>query len=615
MRDHEPITISDFRGLFNRGEAETVPQDFFSDSHNIRFNRHEIKTRFGSSIVHVLSSVRRVKIYKRIGEAQRLIILNGVGELYDSTNLATPILTVSGMTDFSMASIFNRAYITPHDGITGLAGEKVYVYNGSGVARAAAGTAPTAALVVSDGASTGFVEEGLHLFAYAFETASGYITKPGGYVSFTTVGGKRLDIDTIGVGPAGTVARVIIATRTIVGGFNGDFEHQTWYLVPGGRIADNTSTSLSDTLSFFDLDLAEDVSYLIDQITEIPAGVGIGLYNSRMIVWGENANQSIVRASTVGEPESFDDAEGFVTINPGDAGSAIKNCFEYNTLLIVQKANRTYYTQDNLNNAAFWPSKNLDDSIGGHPHGVAQILDYGHQIENLVISAHQTGLRVFNGSFSTTPLSYNIDNIWERINKKYFHTVEAVINALDMEIYIAVPLDAATTPSHILYGDFSEGLTWETIKWSIDSFPYAPQTIVADLDNTNDEVVIKIGSLTGNIYKIDETLYTDNLIAQDSYVEFPLLPVDGDDTIYHFTGARVRAKGSGSLAVTVKSLDDVLTATGESITLAASPGKGLFSGFNFTAERCKIKFRVSDAGANFKLNRMSLYMTPVWEQR
>ena len=76
-----------------------------------------------------------MKVFKKTGEASRLIILDDFGNLYDFINSDFPILHVDGMIDFSMVTVYNRAYITPHNGKTGLPGGVVHTYNGSGMAR------------------------------------------------------------------------------------------------------------------------------------------------------------------------------------------------------------------------------------------------------------------------------------------------------------------------------------------------------------------------------------------------------------------------------------------------------------------------------------------------
>lgn len=623
LRDHQPLTVADPRGLFDRGEDESTPRDHFLTSQNNRFITGGVKTREGSSSVHTISAVRRMAIYKRIGEAQRLLILDGAGHLYDSTNLSAPILTIVGMTDFSAETIFNRSYITPHNGVTGLPGEVVYVYNGSGTARAAAGVAPTGfTLSLADSSLSGNVEAGVRLVGVAFETPSGYITAPGGFQQITTVGGRRLNVGNLPIGPAGTAARVLVATQTLTS-FNGDFVHQTYFTVPNGRVAGNVAIVLNDVLSFYDADLTDDVTFLQEQMETIPAGVGILLYNGRMITWGEDASPSLIRVSSVGEPESISDIEGFVTVNPGDSGNGLKNCWEFNKQLVCQKSQRTYFTQDNGDVASTWAvSGPLDSSIGTECHGVAKILDYGRVLENVVLTAHHTGIRVFNGTFILTPLTYNIDDVWSRVNKKAFNTVEIVINPLDTEIYVVVPLDGAATPNYILYANYNEGMTADKIKWDIWKLPMSPMTIVADYDTTVNEAVIKFGALSGNVYKFDTAMLTDFTTAIDAWVEYALLPTDGSENVNHFAGFRARVKGSGIITASAKGLDGVDKATFDSLgaltidkVMALAPGKPWTQGMQLTTERASVKLRVNTANSYYTITKFSLYTAELWESR
>jgi hypothetical protein len=115
---------------------------------------------------------------------------------------------------------------------------------------------------------------------------------------------------------------------------------------------------------------------------------------------------------------------------------------------------------------------------------------------------------------------------------------------------------------------------------------------------------------------MDENLILDFNNAIESWIEFPLLP-DGevDDSVNHYTGVRLRARGSGTLQITGKSLDAASTFTAASLTLAASPGKPLFRGFNFVSERCSVKLRMNLANEYFILTKFALFIAPLWEQR
>lgn len=622
MRDHTPLPIASFRGTFDRGEDESCPIGYFRDSKNIRFLNRGVATRSGSSSVLNLANVVRIAVYKRIGEANRLLILDSSGRLYDSIDTAAPILTIATMTDFSMVPIFDRAYITPHNGITGLPGEKVYVYAGSGLARAAAGVAPTGFnLVAADSALSGNVEAGTRVFGVAYETASGYVTAPGGFVAFTSVGARKLDLSLISVGPAGTIARVLVCTK-IIANFDGNFDNETYYFIPNGVINDNATTTL--TVDFFDANLQADASYLLDQLSVIPAGVTIKLVAGRMVVAGEDANPEVVRVCNLaGEPESFAAADGFVTVNPGDSGAGVRNVCEYRGQLVMAKAQRFYATTITSDSPSVWKPIEISSNIGTECHGFARAQDFGETIEDMLFMVDRAGMRVFNGSFDQQGiLTFSIQDQWDRINKAAFHTCEIALDPIKFLIYIAVPLDSATVPSHVFHGDYSEGLGKETIKWTTWQFPTAPKSIAMDVISSIP--VLKFSQTDGSIYKLgvpETTDYLDHNSSIDSYIQFPLLPNDDaqDEQINHFTGCKLRIKGHGSLLVTYSDLDEVQTGSGETLTLVSAPGILPVSKFPLTSERCSVKLRttgiVGFVGSNFNITKFILYIAPVWDER
>lgn len=610
IRDHAGLVVEDFRGLVNNGEDETVPQGGFITSQNNKFKRHGVRTRDGLELNYATPALRRMEIYKIEGQAQRHLFLDNAGNLYDSTAPTIPILTIGAMSDFSATTIFGRSYITPHNGVRGLPGEVVYVYSGSGLARPAAGTRPSGfTLTLADSVASGHVEAGTRVLAVAFESNTGFISGYGGFQVVTNAGGKSLDVSTIGLGPAGTVARILVSTKAIAD-FNGDFDNQTYYEVPDGRIPDNVATT--KTVSFFDADLLNDFTDIVERLEEIPAGVGIGLYNGRMVVWGSDTDSSICYVSDSGEPEAVNAIEGFVTVNPGDAGSGLKSCWEHRGQLVCQKSQRTYTTQDNGENAAFWSVTLIDNSIGSEPHGVGQVLDFGHIIEDWVIVAHSTGLRLYNGVFPEMPLTYSITDTWDRINQAFFKNVEIVINPIDAEIFVAVPLDNAQTPNYVLYGDYSEGLSAAAIKWDLWKFPGDPATLVVDIEDDTKRACPNFGMSTGNVYKLEYDTHNDYGNAIDSWHEHALLPTDSE-LVNHFTGAQIKVKGDGDLLITLRGLDSVDTLTANPVTLATANRRPTFAGFNFVSFRAAVKFRVNSFDDWYEFTRFALYVQDMWE--
>jgi len=614
MRDHEVKRITRFRGLHLNGEEEVCPLDFSLSCSNLEFTKRGFRTRIGSTLDYSIASVRRAAIFRIPGQAQRLLILNSVGELFDSTNLGVPILTIGAMTDFSVVVMYGRAYITPHDGKVGLPGEIVYVYTGAGTARPAAGTSPTGfTLTAANSPNSGKVEAGIHLIGVSYITNTGFITKPSGFVSITNIGARKLDISNIGTGPAYVVARVLVSTK-IVASFNGDFINQTYYLIPGGQIDNNVSTTL--TVDYYDADLVQDASFLLEQLEEIPAGVCITNYNSRLCVGGSDAEQSTVWISKKGDPESVDAAEGFLEVNPGDAGAGVRNMYTYRTQLIINKSQRTYYTVDNDQNAVFWKPDNLDASHGSECHGVGKILDFGETIEDKTIVATRSGLRLFNGTYATIPLTVNIDDLWSRINKKYFHTVEVAVDSEHSMIYVNAPIDGQTSPSVVLVGDFKEGLDSENIKWCPWSFPISAQTIVVDETFATEEPVLKIGAYTGNIYKMDPTATSDFGYAIDNFYQFALIPSDlAEDTeegIYHFAGVILNINGAGDLLISGRNQNAASLFTATPITLSIVKGIDEARLFDFTGQKCSILIRMASINEYMIVSKFGLLTTWLW---
>ena len=213
IENHVPIPITNFGGLFDRGPDEAIPLDHFKVATNLKFKPASFRSRDGSILSVTCGAVLRFHVYKITGQASRLLILLAGGNLYDSTNLATPILTIAAMTDFSMEVFFDRAYITPHNGLTGLPGEWVYYYTGSGQAKKAGGPAvPPAPGMTATETTAGNFDRGIHLFAVGFETATGFVTQFGAFAAivYEDKGGKKVQLSNIPIGPTGTVARVLL---------------------------------------------------------------------------------------------------------------------------------------------------------------------------------------------------------------------------------------------------------------------------------------------------------------------------------------------------------------------------------------------------------------------
>src|SRR5258708_6620607 len=137
MRDHSPITVENFEGWWQRGDADSTPPDHFSDCANIQYIEGGFETRAGIETNTDLGigfiNLLKIKNYPKIA-SESLLMLDDNGNIYDtgSPTPLTPILTVTGMLDFGFAVFAGRAYISPSNLVSGLQNQFVYVYLGDG---------------------------------------------------------------------------------------------------------------------------------------------------------------------------------------------------------------------------------------------------------------------------------------------------------------------------------------------------------------------------------------------------------------------------------------------------------------------------------------------------
>ncbi len=493
LRDHPPIVIEEFNGLWDRGGEEAVPIDHFDEAINIQYIESGFKTRDGlDTLIPGVSSLVRIYNYK-LQNAESLLVLDNTGSIYhillDGTETVFgPILTVSGMQDFGFIAIAGRAFITPFeiyldtDGVNrarGLENEFLYVYLGVGVAaRKAAGVSPTgSAITVAEGAGAGFYELGFHLFAVVFETDTGYLTAPGPviFTGFTVTDvTKELDLSGIPTGGSAVVKRHIVATKAIIN-YNGDQDGFQFFFVPNGVIEDNSTTIIN--ISAYDIDLLTDASHLIDNFAEIPAGVVLTKYNARLVMAAEFDNVSLARLSHPGEPEAINQVDGFIIV-PLD-GRNITSAQEYRDVLYLFKQVRTYASIDNGDAPVTWAGPiPIDQGKGAPVHGIAEVLDSGGVNIDMILVSDFSGIYVFNGNYANPELSWKIQDLWIGLDRNLFHRIQVMIDTIGQLVYFTLP------DRTMLRADYSRGMDAKNIRWVKWNFDVEVSTIALIETNT-----------------------------------------------------------------------------------------------------------------------------------
>jgi hypothetical protein len=618
--DHTPLEQENFRGLYSRGVDDTCPDGYFIDCLNNKFSEGEVSSRDGSVLNVTRSNIRRFFSYKRLNETPRFVILDSSGNLYDSLAPGVPIYTDVTFTDFSMVNSNNRAYITPHNRVKGITSKSLLVYEGTGNARLAAGTAPASAVTATVSATAGNVEAGFHLFAVAYITSSGFITAPNlTWTVLSCPGDFKVALSTIPTGGTDIVGRVILATKSIpVSLFNGNQFAYELFFVPDATILDNTTTTLD--VSFFDADLINSADYLIDNLSTIPAGLGVITYNSRLVSWCGAGEEFTIRISEAGQPEVFNSISGFISLDPADAGTGVKNCFEYRGNLIIETGNRTYSTADNGSDPSTWKVTDVDKSMGTECFGVATVLDARGTNTDRAFIASKAGLIAYEGYAKRPELSFNIEGLWGRINKAAFNLVQLIDDPISHRMFVAVPLDTDTVISCILYADYSKAFTVygtldeRMIKWSIWTFPTSPVSIVGDVDDSTGQPVLHVAVSGGNIYTVKTTYIADYGNGFESYfttnLKFAL-----SNWINHFSRLLIRVSGSGTLRFTCYGEDSSNITTVPGLIMQNNPGMEFERLLNFQNEKMALKISVNQFGESYTISKLTVWAKAMWAKR
>jgi hypothetical protein len=517
VRDHKPLVIENFDGWWNRGDPESAPSGHFIQADNIQYFHSGVETRDGlvGYITDPFPPLKVLRVYNYVTmKGHSLIVLTVGGKIWhiEDRNLlpANPILTIPAMEDFGFVAINGRAYITPFKTYTdstgtkyslGLKNEFLYVYKGDqSQARKAGGLPPMVAdtngqLGVQNDVG-GLTDEGLHYLAVVYETDTGFMTAPGPLIQGTNVpafghlefdGLHKILVSNIPLGPleqpGGFPSRVrrrhIVSTKAILD-FNGDPLGYQFFFVPGGMIDDNFIQS--KVIEYFDIDLVSDASHLIDNFSEIPAGVNVNTYHSRLIIVGEfglsgppdttentltglpvgvTDNRSIARVSHPGEPEAFSKIDGLI-IAPLD-GNPLTNVQEFRDILYLFKKTRTFAYSDNNDVPASWHEEVLDQGIGAPVHGIATVLDTGGVNIDFLVIIDWSGLMLFNGTYAQPELTFKIEDFWRGLDRNEFHNMQIVNDSINKKIWISLP---EPHRKEMLHANYQNGMAGNTVRWA-----------------------------------------------------------------------------------------------------------------------------------------------------
>lgn len=482
-RDHSAIIVSKCRGLFNRNDTMVPPFGYLSEAFNVIYNvfsdpssgilpNHtrmvSIREQLGAYITLSNSAGKSFAIYhKALGD--RIIYVDNTGDIRDHT-AGTVILSVAVDSKINGLTLDNRFFFTIESSVgdIGATSEFVYVYDPSlsSTARKIAGTKPGAGLAAAVSGTNGVIEPGQHVYAVSFITNTGHITPPGSHVILTSPSGTRKKTSLTGIPTGGSfVTKRRIWMSQVIRQYDGNITAVPLFFV--GDINDNITTTA--TVDAYDSQLISSADPYLDLLEEVSAGSWLNMFDGRMVVCGQVANPHLIRISNQNEPEAYNSINGLKTIDrfngAGPGGQGVTTTRSLRGNLYCWKFFRTYVLLPTGSIPIEWKLEEIDSTLGAVTRGVSKISDNPNPLMDILLVANQSGLFIFDGSYGNRlkPLTYVIETLWRKQILNVDLVGDLCVDPYNSRIYMRVN----DTSGLIFFADYNDGLSWDTIKWSI----------------------------------------------------------------------------------------------------------------------------------------------------
>jgi len=341
-------------------------------------------------------------------------------------------------------------------------------------------------------------------------------------------------------------------------------------------------------------------------------------------------NTSIVRASRVEDPESYDGVEGFLSVAENN-GQAIRAAFKLRERLYFVKEHSLHATQEiGSNEPSLWTIAEISRRVG-----TPSVRGVGFG-EDWVVIAHRTGLYIFNGG-EPIKISQEIQPTWNQINWQYGHTLWVTVDTKERRIFIGVPLGAATSPNKVLMLDYRDlddasdiagrppiTITFTGRKTATDKTrKWSPWTVAANscalLERTNGTAIVAIGGgvpgvggggATGKVYQLADTQLSDDGTAIPSYYTthyFPERAVEQSLGLgAHrklFSYLTMFVEGAGNLGLTTFVDSSSVPQAQQPLPLSSPSAKDLELPINVHGERVAFQVSTNQTGAWFRLQK------------
>ena len=644
--------LTRFTGAQPRLDPESIPLTAALLSQNVAFLKGQTATRFGHSVMFTPSdyassmyswqffysaALHNLLVWFRPGTGMRWIDVNNLGGGF----FAGAAQATAQAASFASAGQYLFLGYYDANGL-GIAGGNVWSYAVSSADPLFA--APVQLLISSASEpSSGAVTAGLHRFGFLLQTRYGYtttwcpVTSGGAFspFSFTASGGKNLRLVVNGAnGTWPTYASQGQIIMTTVANLNRYFiVPGTTFVISGGSTQNYTVPDFSISDSDLTATATDAVTYQ-NRLTGSQAG---GAPFNPSVIFAYGARIGYITVDSSGFPVCyFSNSNDYQALYAASSGVylpgniPIMTGFALRGVAYLVGPHWTYAVSDNGNTPSQWASPQLvDGSIGTlAPQGV-----WANEAQGYAWVADESGLYLFEGaSYPARPISYYQLPDWQRINWGAPTAVQVVDDKTNKRVTVLAPLDGATTPSHRLTWDYTEGTAPEDAKYSIDnlaSFAMGAIALVQHPTTKRMEIwvapsaagafVRQNNGSEANPYRDVNTAGTTAQAIASLY-ETALFPGADDprrqQVIFHH-GDHLRVTGSGSLALKVWGIDHVrsVVPAASPLTLSTAPGLEPLFRYWLQSEYASLQLSTNAVDAFFILSGIKHYWSNASPQR
>lgn len=529
----QPLNLGEFRGAHvDLALAAIDPTRASVAPRNVETTLKGLQPRNGYELLHTDTVGRVTYIYpwtaRGLVSPDRLILFRSNRTLairYLQTNTTQELITLpAGTVTISVSEINNRIYITGRNSGGGSSsGTLVIDPNTSQIDYAFA--APfNCTLTPSTGASPGTTTVGEHKFALAYTSRSGFkagfAPSPAG--TFTPVTYTVLDGDGIVEVDLSITAPDEIETVTLL--MTTVDNPDRWYEVPGSTIGVPGSLAYTYT---WNVDISDDLlvananeATTLDTWIRRSFGSTADPINvSHTFMYGDRMVYVCGSHVLISEPNAHQRITLDQHIRYLTNQNFVVGGFSIRGVLYLLGESMTEAHTDNRDVPVTWAAPMPVGGAQGIPSPNCIATTVGSDAgSSYAIILNPGGIWYFDGNYSAKPINHYSMDDWKRVNWAARDSIKVVDNPTEQKIYVAVPLDAETTPTRMMVFHYARG------KNIYGIMPEAVDYYMYDLDNYR--------QITGlGIYTEKTSRRLSTLVAQ---------PNDGDTNtlIYNSRGSR-----------------------------------------------------------------------------